>query len=440
MTADVQLERALVGAVLVSPEVLGLTDALPAEAFTDALLRRAWRAVLALDAADRPIEVTTIASDASAGDADLRSRLVRALAECTDGIPRSWQAVPDVAARLRDLASCRALVAGMEDLLEKSKAARSSGALREDLEALLRGTVSAEPSSFVPLSETIFGALDAVEERRRAGGGLAGLPTGFAALDRRLCGLRPGALYVVGARPAVGKTAFLLNVSVEAARARQGVVAIFSLEMPRQQLEDRLLAEIGSVDMLELQRGTVAIDGWERLAAAANTVAGLPLSVDDSPALPISALHGRAKRLAARGPVSLIVVDYLQLVKPDRHRENRVNEVGEVSAGLKALAKELRVPVIAAAQVNRASEARANPRPQLADIRESGSIEQDADSVMFLYRPELVLPEDDSRRAALAGVAELIVAKNRQGPIGSVRLRWDGSRQRFSEVVGGGDA
>lgn len=273
------------------------------------------------------------------------------------------------------------------------------------------------------ITASIGTTLGQIEERRKLGGALVGLPTGFTALDSILGGLQNSDLVILAARPSIGKTAFALNVIETAGLVAQVPSLVISLEMSRSQLVTRLLSSLGSIPHQALRSGTLADTDWPKLAGAAGRLAGTGLQVEDRPALTVPEIRLAAGRAVNAARCGLVVVDYLQLVKGD-DSENRNLEVGAVTRGLKAIAKELDVPVLALAQLSRAVEKRTDRRPILSDLRDSGEIEAHADVVMFLHRETRPRPGEEH-------VAELIVAKQRNGPTGVVDLHWEGKFMRF---------
>ncbi|MBF0294961.1 MAG: replicative DNA helicase [Magnetococcales bacterium] len=270
----------------------------------------------------------------------------------------------------------------------------------------------------------IFERLDKLIARQEA---ITGVPTGFTDLDRLLAGLQRSDLLILAGRPAMGKTSLVMNMAINAALDHQVPVAVFSLEMSREQLTTRLLASTARVDAQGLRTGRLRDEEYHKLVHAAQDLSQAPVYIDDSPSLSIMSLRAKARRLKREKGIGLLVVDYLQLMQGEDTQENRVQEISQISRGLKGVARELDIPVLALSQLSRKVEERPNKRPILSDLRESGSIEQDADIVMFVYREE-VYKENDP---ALAGLAEVIVAKQRNGPTGTVRLTFQKQFTRF---------
>ncbi len=285
--------------------------------------------------------------------------------------------------------------------------------------------------SLKPLQSLLMASLDRLESLYTRGETITGVPTGYVDLDERLYGLQPSSLVIVGARPAMGKTAFALGMAAHAAMEARVPTLIFSLEMGHEEITQRLLVSEARVDAGRIRNGKLAESDWPKISQAVARLSDAPLFIDDNPNLTVMEIRAKARRLKAReGTLGLIIVDYLQLMSSRGSVENRQIEVSSISRGLKILARELEVPVVALSQLSRNLEMRADKRPQLADLRESGSLEQDADVVLFLYRDEMYNPESADR-----GTAEVIVAKHRNGPTGKCQLAFLDHYTRFANMA-----
>ncbi|HUV43069.1 MAG TPA: replicative DNA helicase [Patescibacteria group bacterium] len=274
---------------------------------------------------------------------------------------------------------------------------------------------------FQPIKEALAESFDRLDELHKRAGGLRGVPTGFKDIDNTLAGLQPSNLIILAARPGIGKTALALNIAQNVSVKEKLTIGFFSLEMSSEELVDRALVVQADIDAWRMKTGRLDEEDFTKLSEAMGVLAEAPLYIDDTPALSVLEMRTKARRLMAEHGLELIVVDYLQLMRSSSRRESRVQEVSEISQGLKNLARELKVPVLAVSQLSRAVEQRGSPRPQLADLRESGAIEQDADVVMFIWR------EDDEDVESI----ELEVAKHRNGPLRRMKLRFRGERIRF---------
>lgn len=282
---------------------------------------------------------------------------------------------------------------------------------------------------FEHLSTIITRSFEDFEKLYTNRGQITGVPTGFVDLDRKTSGFQKGDMVLIAARPSMGKTAFVLNIALHAALREGKSVAIFSLEMSKEQLVYRMICSEANVDMQKLRTGDLDDDDWVRLARAAGPMANSRMFIDDTPGVSITEMRSKCRRLKIEKGLDLIMVDYLQLMSGSRKSESRQQEVSEISRSMKAIAKEMGAPVIALSQLSRAPEIRADHRPILSDLRESGSIEQDADIAMFLYRDEYYNKETDKKN-----IAEVIIAKQRNGPTGTVELAWLGQYTKFGNL------
>jgi replicative DNA helicase len=285
---------------------------------------------------------------------------------------------------------------------------------------------------FVPIHQVLKESFDTLETLFQRQELVTGVATGFREFDSRTAGLQPSDLIIVAGRPSMGKTAFCLNIAQYVATVGQKPVAIFSLEMSRQQLVIRLLCSEARVNSTKVRTGFLDKEEWPRLTRAAGIISEAPIYIDDTPALSILDIRARARRLKAEQGLNLVIIDYLQLIKGRGRQENRQQEISEITRSLKSLAKELNAPVIAISQLSRAVEQRSDRRPQLSDLRESGSIEQDGDLIVFLYRDEVYNENSPDK-----GTAELIIGKQRNGPIGSVKLTFIKEYTRFENYSPG---
>jgi replicative DNA helicase len=286
---------------------------------------------------------------------------------------------------------------------------------------------------FVWIKKILYPTFEKIEQIQAAKGGITGIPTGFGDLDEMTGGFQRGDLVIIAARPSMGKTSLVTGVALHAAITHQVPIALFSLEMSKEQLVQRMLCSEALVDLGRLLRGRLTDDDYVRLAQGAGHLNTAPIWIDDSGALSVLEMRAKARRLKSEQPdLGLIIVDYIQLMHGGTgNAENRQQEVSSISRGLKGLAKELNVPILALSQLSRAPEQRADHRPQLSDLRESGSLEQDADLVMFLYRPEYYVPAQEAAEKGLQGKAELIIGKQRNGPTGAVDLFFRKESTRF---------
>ena len=284
---------------------------------------------------------------------------------------------------------------------------------------------------YVPIRQVVMNALEKVEKASKSKGTVTGIPTGFIDLDYKLSGLQPSDLVLVAARPSMGKTAFVLNIAQYVAFKKDKCTAIFSLEMSKEQLVNRLFSLDSQVDAQALRTGNMKDSDWEKLIEAAGIIGQSNLIIDDTPSISISELRSKCRKYKMEHGLDLIIIDYLQLMSGSvgGRSESRQQEISDISRSLKALARELNVPVIALSQLSRAVEQRPDKRPMLSDLRESGAIEQDADVVMFIYRDEYYNKDSEYKKQA-----EIIIAKQRNGPVGTVHLAWLGEYTKFANL------
>ena len=294
-------------------------------------------------------------------------------------------------------------------------------------------------TALVPIKDLVYDSYAKIEERYNNKGTLTGTPTDYYDLDTMTNGLQKSDLIILAARPAMGKTSFALNIAQNVALKAKIPVAIFSLEMSKEQLVQRLLCAEAEVDTQRLKTGNMQAKDWEKLAVAMDKFSQAPIYIDDTAGVTITDLRAKCRRLAmTEKNLGLIVIDYLQLIE-GTGREDRMQQISSISRGLKILAKELNVPIISLSQLSRAVESRTDKRPMLSDLRESGSIEQDADIVMFIYRDEYYKnaneDEDEAEKAANKGEAEIIIAKHRNGPVGTVKLLFQSNITKFKNPI-----
>ena len=285
---------------------------------------------------------------------------------------------------------------------------------------------------YVPIRQVVLNALDVIERASKTKGNVTGIPTGFIDLDYKLSGLQRSDLVLIAARPSMGKTAFVLNIAQHVAFRQNLAVAIFSLEMSKEQLVNRLFSLESHVDAQVLRTGNLSDTDWEKLIEGAGTIGNSRMIIDDTSGISISEMRSKCRKYKLEIGLDLIIIDYLQLMSGSggRKNESRQQEISEISRSLKGLARELNVPVIALSQLSRAVEQRMDKRPMLSDLRESGAIEQDADVCMFIYRDDYYNPDTEDKN-----IAEIIIAKQRNGPIGTVRLAWMPQYTRFGNEL-----
>ncbi len=308
---------------------------------------------------------------------------------------------------------------------------------KEELETILNDTEQRvfklvqrrNTEDFTPIRQVVMNAMDKIEAASKNRGAVTGIPTGFLDLDYRTAGMQPSDLVLIAARPSMGKTAFVLNIAQHVAFRQNKTVAIFSLEMSKEQLINRMFSLESSVDAQNLRTGQLSDEEWSKLIESAGVIGRSNLYIDDTPGISIAELRTKCRKLSLEKNLSMIIIDYLQLMSGSGRSESRQQEISEISRSLKAVARELHVPVLALSQLSRAVEQRPDKRPMMSDLRESGAIEQDADVIMFIYRDDYYNHDTEKK-----DIAEIIIAKQRNGPIGTVELAWLARYTKFANL------
>jgi replicative DNA helicase len=460
---DLDAEAAVLSAILLERDALDkVLELLRAEHFYSEANRRIYEAAVELSSAGTPVDVVSVA-----GNLRDRERLTQVggtayMAQLVDSVP-SVAHVETYARMVREKWRVRQLIATCQRVAAEGygDVGEVQGFIDGAEQAIYEIARTPESSSVQRIEPIIRSVFEQITELARRGERITGVPTGFERLDGKTAGLHDGELTIVAARPGMGKTSFVLNIAVNVAspktvadggddnggsdsREEPGVgVAVFSLEMPREQLASRMVCAEGRVDVGKMRQGFLQDRDWNSLTQAASFLYRLPIWIDDTPSLGVLELRAKVRRLQAeynrplpdggfKQRIGLVIVDYLQLMSGSQHTSSREQEISEISRGLKRLSKELRVPVIALSQLNRAVETRGtkDKRPQLSDLRESGAIEQDADNIIFIFRDDYYEAESEQR-----GIAELIVAKQRNGPTGKVKVRFESAYTRFDNLA-----
>ena len=417
-----EAEQSVIGALLLDKDaVIAVAEFLSPENFYDDRHRQIYEAAIELYEERVPIDVLTVAERLKKDKALKRIGGAAYLAELANKVPTAAH-VEHYGKIVKDQSTKRSLMTAASKLVELSlDEGLAADELLDKAEAEVFALTQKHLSqAFAPVRDALAESFDRLDELHKQAEGLRGAPTGFKDLDDTLAGMQRSNLLILAARPGVGKTSLALNIAQNLAVEHKQKVGFFSLEMSKEELVDRLLVSQADIDAWRLKTGKLSEDDFTKLSNAMGELAEAPLYIDDTPALSILEMRTKARRLQVEYGLDLLVVDYLQLAR-SRQLENRVQEVSEISMGLKNLARELKIPVLAVSQLSRAVEQRGTKRPQLADLRESGSIEQDADVVMFLWREN----EDDVENINLE------IAKHRNGPLRSLKLFFKGDRIKF---------
>lgn len=425
---DIEAEQAVLGAILIDKDaIITVSQLISPDNFYDERHKEIYDVMLELYEERKPIDLLTITSVLKKKKKHDRVGGSTYLSSLTNIVPTAANS-EYYAQTVREKYVRRSLIqiSGQitEDAFQEDKEA--SEILSHSEQEIFKVSQEHIKQGFIHIKETLAESFDRIEELQKNGEGLRGIETGFTDLDNLLSGLQQSNLIILAARPGQGKTAFTINIAAHASVVNKQPVGIFSLEMSKEELADRLVVSLGDIDAWKLKTGRLSDEDFEKLSVAMGQLAEAPLYIDDTPGLSVPEMRTKARRLQSEHDLKLLIVDYLQLANPGRRFENRVQEVSFISQSLKNMARELKIPVIGVSQLSRAVEQRGGGKPQLADLRESGAIEQDADVVMFLYSPD---EEFTSQR-----IVNVLVAKHRNGPVGEKELLFRGDRIRFYNV------
>lgn len=426
-----EAEKSVLGSMLMDRDaIVEAEDILVKEDFYQRQYGILFEAMVELYQEGKPVDLITLQDKLKEKDIPEALSSLDFFRELVDIVPTSTN-VRQYAQIVHDKATLRALIKVTEDIGNACYLGKEeTPAILEKTEKEIFGLLQNRNrmSDFVPIQEIVLNSLNAIEEAAKTKGRVTGIATGFTELDYKLTGLHPAELILVAARPAMGKTAFVLNIAQYAAFKDNHAMAMFSLEMSKEQLVTRLMASESMVDSQQIRTGDLRDSDWEKLLEGAALIGNSKLIIDDT-ASSLAEIRSKCRKYKQTYDIDMVVIDYLQLMSGSntRRNESRQQEISEISRALKVLARELNIPIIALSQLSRAVEARQDHRPMLSDLRESGAIEQDADVVMFLYRDEYYNPDTEKKN-----IAEVIVAKQRNGATGSIELVWLGQYTKFA--------
>lgn len=430
---NIDAEKSLLGAVLIDEEVLAdVTEHVKPQDFYDKNHALIFGAMVRLFEKHRPVDLLTLTDELKRKDELEVIGGSAFLTELTNYVPTAAHAAA-YAEMVAQKAVRRRLIRASGDITELGyDESTTTQELLEKAEAeLFSVSDQSLKQDLVSIEQILMDSFDRIEELHKNKGELRGVRTGYRDLDNMTAGLQRSDLIVLAARPAMGKTTLVTNLAYNVATIEKQPVLFFSLEMSKEQLVDRMLADAANVDSWNIRTGKLTDEDFLKLSEASGELADAPIFIDDTPGLTVLEMRTKARRKNHESPLGLIIVDYLQLMQGSgRHDSNRVQEVSEISRGLKLIARELNVPLIALSQLSRTVESRTPPIPQLSDLRESGSIEQDADIVSFIYRPAYYEPDNPE----VQNITDLIIAKHRNGPVGKVQLYFHPERLRFMSL------
>lgn len=434
---DMEAEKSVLGAVLLDSSAISLVaEYLRSEHFYDTKHKIIYDGMIGLFENREPIDIVTLKNKLTTNGNLEKCGGIKYLSALIDSVPTSAY-VEQYAQIIRGMYTKRKLIEVASRSVET--AFENKGEIQELIDKVEESIFSLaqeyQHRDFIPMKEILTESFNRLEEFMKTGNQNRGVPTGFGALDNKLAGLHKSNLVILAARPGVGKTTFALNIALHAAMKEKKPVGFFSLEMSKEELVDRLLVGQADIDAWRLKTGKLSKDDTNKLVAAMGDLSEAQIYIDDTPGLSIMEMRTKARKLKAERGLDLLVVDYLQLANGGRRFESRVQEVSYISQGLKNLARELQIPVLSLSQLSRAVEQRGDKRPVLADLRESGAIEQDADVVMFIYAED----DTDDLLDASQRMVKLNIAKHRNGATGEIDLMFRGDRVRFYSVEKGVD-
>ena len=431
---SIEAEQSVIGSMIMDREAIVVASELVSgEDFYNRQYGILFETMVELNDSGSPVDLVTLQNKLKEKDVPPEVSSLEFVRDLITAVPTSAN-IKYYANIVAEKATLRRLIRLNEEIANTCYAGKESlEYILEDTEKRVFQLVQKRNTDdFVPIRQVVMNAMDKIEIAAKNKGSVTGIPTGFIDLDYRTAGMQPSDLILVAARPSMGKTAFELNLAHYMAFKKNLTVALFSLEMSKEQLVNRMFSLESNVDAQKLRTGQLNDQEWERLIESAGTIGKSKLIIDDTPGISISELRSKCRKYKLEHDLSIVMIDYLQLMSGSGRSESRQQEVSDISRSLKALARELSVPVIALSQLSRAVEQRPDRRPMLSDLRDSGAIEQDADVVMFLYRDDYYNHDSPDK-----GISEVIIAKQRNGPIGTVKLAWLPDYTKFANLEHG---
>ena len=428
---SLEAEQSVIGSMIMDRDaIVSASEIVQDEDFYSKQYALLFQAMVELNDEGKPVDVVTLQNRLKEKEASPEVSSLEFVRELLTAVPTSAN-IKYYAGIVAEKSTLRKLIRLNEEI------ANTCYVGKESLEVILEETEKRtfelvqkrNTGDFVPIRQVVMNAMDKIEQASKNKGAVTGLATGFIDLDYRTAGFQPSDLILIAARPSMGKTAFVLNIAQYLAFHQKKTVAVFSLEMSKEQLVNRLFSLESKVDSQHIRTGNLSDAEWEKLIESAGVIGKSNLIIDDTPGISISELRSKCRKYKLEHNLSIIVIDYLQLMSGSGRTESRQQEISDISRSLKSLARELSVPVVALSQLSRAVEQRPDHRPMLSDLRESGAIEQDADVVMFLYRDDYY-----NKDTEMKNIAEVIIAKQRNGPIGTINLVWLPDYTKFANM------
>ncbi len=428
---SMEAEQSVIGSMIMDREAIVVASELvTGEDFYSRQYGILFETMVELHNEGKPVDLVTLQDRLKEKDVPPEVSSLEFVRDLITAVPTSAN-IKYYAGIVAEKATLRKLIRLNEEIANTCYAGKESlEVILEDTEKKIFEVVQKRNTGeFVPIRQVVMNAMDRIERASKNKGAVTGIATGFADLDYRTAGMQPADLVLIAARPSMGKTAFVLNIAEHVAFKLNKTIAIFSLEMSKEQLVNRLFSLESKVDSQHIRTGQLSDQEWEKLIESAGVIGKSNLIIDDTPGISIAELRSKCRKYKLEHDLSMIIIDYLQLMSGSGRTDSRQQEISDISRSLKAIARELSVPVLALSQLSRAVEQRPDHRPMLSDLRESGAIEQDADVVMFIYRDEYY--NHDTERP---GIAEIIIAKQRNGPIGTVELAWLPNYTKFANL------
>lgn len=428
---SIEAEQSVIGSMIMDREAITVaSEMITGEDFYSRQYGILFETMLEMNDSGQPVDLVTLQDRLKSKDVPPEVASLEFVRDLITAVPTSAN-IKYYANIVAQKSTLRKLIRLNEEIANNCYAGQESlEFILEDTEKRMFELLQRRNSGdLVPIRQVVMNAMDRIESASKNKGNVTGIPTGFTDLDYQTAGMQPSDLVLIAARPSMGKTAFVLNIAQHVAFVQNLPVVIFSLEMSKEQLVNRMFSLESRVDAQKLRTGQLSDQDWEKLIESAGVIGRSKLMIDDTPGISVAELRSKCRKLKLEHGLSMIIIDYLQLMSGSGRSDSRQQEISDISRSLKAIAREMNVPVLALSQLSRAVEQRPDHRPILSDLRESGAIEQDADVVMFIYRDDYYNHDTDKK-----GVSEIIIAKQRNGPIGTVELAWLAEFTKFANL------